>query len=135
MSTHDVVAEMGTALRSFLTSLARSSTWSWMWFQPQVRPPAVGHFLSCFAGSRRVEQQTLLASRQHGEPGRRIEVNAETQLLSVERNRCLDIMNDVSNTDTAHHFILRFFNQSELLWIAHSNDVDQSFRSDADQIG
>ena len=64
---------------------------------------AIGHGLGGPPGaSWGVEQELEVASREPGEAGAGVEVDPEAEMLGVERDRRLDVIDNVAHADRAH---------------------------------
>jgi hypothetical protein len=49
-----------------------------------------------------VHQQPQIAAREHGEAGRGVQLNGEAEPLGIERDRCIDVVDDVADADSGH---------------------------------
>src|SRR6185437_16761190 len=68
----------------------------------------VGHRLTAAASlTRRAQQQAQVSPVEHRECWRRMHRQSKAQMLGVERNGCIDIVDDVTHTDCCHGRIPR----------------------------
>src|SRR3954465_3945558 len=67
-------------------------------------PPIRHGLASAPAAAWRVQQQPQIPPREHGESRARVHLHVEPEVLSVERDRRIDVVHDIADADRSHGY-------------------------------